>query len=169
MGMLSHSQSQMMVESCQGKIVGKSGVALGPLLFLGSQRLKPPRPASVELFEKFQCVGQIRELIHKVDLCQKGVPHVFKLRLVPQPGGKFLASGCGDLVNDASGTALGGGAARSQQLLLLQPLQGWINLAQFGGPEMTDAVVQDGLQVVSAGGLAQQTKQNMFETHVFTI
>jgi hypothetical protein len=55
-------------------------------------------------------------------------------------------------------------AARSQQLLLLQPLPAWINLAQFGGPEMTDAVVQDGLQVVSAGGLAQEAKQNMFET-----
>jgi hypothetical protein len=34
---------------------------------------------------------------------------------------------------------------------------------------MTDAVVQDSLQVVSAGGLAQETKQNMFETHANTI
>jgi hypothetical protein len=108
---------------------------------------------------------QIRELIHEVDLCQKGVPHVSKPRFVPQPSGKLRAPGCGNLVNDASGAALGGGAARSQQLLLLQPFQAWINLAQFGGPEMTDAVVQDGLQVVSAGGLAQETKQNMFETH----
>jgi hypothetical protein len=30
---------------------------------------------------------------------------------------------------------------------------------------MPDPVVQDGLQVVSAGGLAEQTKQNMFEAH----
>jgi hypothetical protein len=30
---------------------------------------------------------------------------------------------------------------------------------------MSDAVVEDGLQVVSTGGLAEQTKQNMFETH----
>jgi hypothetical protein len=30
---------------------------------------------------------------------------------------------------------------------------------------MSDPVVQDGLQVVSAGGLAEETKQNMFETH----
>jgi hypothetical protein len=58
---------------------------------------------------------------------------------------------------------------RSQQLLLLQPFEAWINLAQFRGPEMTNAVVQDGLQVVSAGGLAQKTKQNMFETHSATI
>jgi hypothetical protein len=34
---------------------------------------------------------------------------------------------------------------------------------------MTDAVVQDGLQVVTAGGLAQQTEQNIFETHGATI
>jgi hypothetical protein len=95
----------------------------------------------VELFEKSQRVRQIRELIHEVNLCQKGVPHVSKLRFVPQPSGKLLAPGCGDLVNDASGAALGGSAARSQQLLLLQPFQAWINLAQFGGPEMTDAVV----------------------------
>jgi len=119
----------------------------------------------VELFEKSKCVRQIRDLIHEVDLCQKGVPHVSKLRFVPQPSGKLLAPGCGDLVNDAPGAALGGSTARSQQLLLLQPLQAWINLAQFGGPEMTDAVVQDSLQVVSAGRLAQETKQNMFEAH----
>jgi hypothetical protein len=164
--MLSHSQSHMVVESSQGKIVGKSGVALGPFLFLISHRLKPPRPASVELFEKSQGVRQIGELVHQVDLCQKGVPHVSKLRLLPQPGGQLLAPGCGDLVNNASGAALRGRAARSQQLLLLQPLQGGINLAQLGGPEMTDAVVQDRLQVISAGGLAQQTEQNMFETHI---
>jgi hypothetical protein len=123
----------------------------------------------VELFEKFQGVRQIREFIHEVDLRQKCMSHVSKLRLVPQPGGKLLAPGCGDLVNDASGAALGGSTARSQQPLLLQPFQAWIDLAQFGGPEMSDPVVQDRLQVVSAGGLAEETKQNMFETHAATI
>jgi hypothetical protein len=94
------------------------------------------------------------------------VPHVSKLRFVAQPCGKRLAPGCGDLVNDASGAALGGSAARAQKLLLLQPLQAGINLAQLGGPEMTDAVIKHGLQVVSAGGLAQEAEQDMFETHV---
>jgi hypothetical protein len=123
----------------------------------------------VELFEKFQCVRQIRKLIHQVNLRQKGMPHVSKLRLVPQPSGKLLAPCCGDLINDASGAALGGSAARSQQPLLLQPFQAWIDLAQFRGPEMSDPMVQDGLQVVSAGGLAEETNQNMFETHAATI
>jgi len=123
----------------------------------------------VELFEKFQCVRQIRELIHQVDPRQKGMPHVSKLRLVPQPSGKLFAPCCGDLINDASGAALGGSAARSQQPPVLQPFQAWIDLAQFGGPEMSNPVVQDGLQVVSAGGLAEETKQNMFETHLATI
>ena len=119
----------------------------------------------MELFEKSQCVRQIRELVHKVDLCQKSVPHVSKLRFGPQPSGKFFAPGCGDLVQDASGATPGGSATRSQQPLLLQSLQAGINLAQFGGPEMTDTIVQDGLQVVSTGGLAQKAKQNVFETH----
>ncbi len=123
----------------------------------------------MELFEKFQCVWQITELIHQVDLRQKSMPHVSKLRPVPQPSRKLFAPSCGDLINDASGAALGGSAARSQQPLLLQPFQAWIDLAQFGGPEMSDPVVQDGLQVVSAGGLAEETKQNMFETHAGTI
>jgi hypothetical protein len=114
-------------------------------------------------------VRQIRQLIHQVNLRQKGMPHVSKLRLVPQPSGKLLAPGCGDLINDASGAALRGSAARSQQPLLLQPFQAWIDLAQFRGPEMSDPMVQDGLQVVSAGGLAEQTHQNMFETHAATI
>jgi hypothetical protein len=123
----------------------------------------------MKLFEKSQCVRQIRELIHQVDLRQKSMPHVYKLRPLPQPSGKLFAPCCANLINDASGAALGGSAARSQQPLLFQPFQTWIDLAQFGGPEMSDPVVQDGLQVVSAGRLAEETKQNMFETHPATI
>jgi hypothetical protein len=93
------------------------------------------------------------------------MPHVFELRIILQPRGELFAPGCGDLVNDASGAAFGGSAARPQKLLLLQPFQARIDLAEFGGPEVSDPVVQDGLQVESAGGLAEQTKQNMFETH----
>jgi hypothetical protein len=114
-------------------------------------------------------VWQIGELIHQVDLRQKGMPHVAKLRFVPQPSGKLFAPSCGDLINDAPGAALGGSAARSQQPLLFHPFQGRIDLAQLSGPEVSDTVVQDGFQVVSAGGLAEETKQNMFETHAATI
>src|SRR5262249_55919047 len=108
-------------------------------------------------------------LIHQVDLRQKGMPHVSDLRPVPQPSDKLFAPRCGDLINDASGAALGGSAARPQQPLLLQPFQAWIDLAQFGGPEVSNAVVQNGLQVVTAGGLAKETQQNVFETHAVTI
>ena len=65
---LSHAQSQMLVESSQGNSVRKSGVALGLLLFLIFHRRKARRPSSVELFEKFQRIRQIGELIHEVDL-----------------------------------------------------------------------------------------------------
>jgi hypothetical protein len=68
MGVLPHAQSQMLVESCQGKPVRKSGVALSPLLFLIFHRRKARRPASAELFEKSQGVRQIGELVHEVDL-----------------------------------------------------------------------------------------------------
>jgi hypothetical protein len=128
-GVLSHAQSQMLVESSRGKSVRKSRVALGPLHFLMFHRRKAGRPASVELFEELQRLRQIGELIHKVELRQKGMTHVFKLRAVSQPSGELLAPGCGDFVNDAPGAALGGSASRSQQLLFLHPFQGWIDLA----------------------------------------
>jgi len=119
----------------------------------------------VELFEELQCARQIGELIHQVDLRQKGVPHISELRIAAQPGGKLFAPGRGNFINDASRATLGGSAARAQQALLLEPFQAWIDLAEFGGPEMADAVVQDGLQVVSAGRPAEKTEQNMFEAH----
>jgi hypothetical protein len=72
---------------------------------------------------------QIGELIHEVELRQKGMTHVFKLRAVSQPSGELFAARRGDLVNDASRAALGGRAARSQQLLFLHPFQGRIDLA----------------------------------------
>jgi hypothetical protein len=97
------------------------------------------------------------------------MPHVFKLRIAAQPSGQRFAARGGDLVNDAAGAALGGRAAGAQQLLPLHPFQGWIDLAQLGGPEMPDAVVQDSFQVVSAGRLAKQAEQNMFEAHAATI
>ena len=129
MRVLAHAQSQVLVESSQRKTFRKSGVALGPLLFLIFHRLKAHRPASVELIEKSQCVRQIRKLIHEVDLCQKGVPHVSKLRLVAQPSSQRFAPGGGDLVNDAPRATLGGSAVRSQEPLLLQTFQAWIDLA----------------------------------------
>jgi hypothetical protein len=129
MGVLSHAQSQMMVESGRRKRVRKSRVALGPLRFLMFHRRKAGRPASVELFEEFQRLRQIGEFIHEVELRQKRMPHVFKLRAVSQPSGELLAPRWGDLVNDASGAALGRRASRPQQLLLLHPFQGWIDLA----------------------------------------
>jgi hypothetical protein len=123
------------------------------------------RPSSVELFEKSQSVRQIRKLIHEVDLREESMPHVFKLRILLQPRGELFAPSCGDFVDDAFGAALRGSEARFQKFLLLQPFQGRINLAEFRGPEMSDAVVENGFQVESAGGFAEQTQQNVFEAH----
>jgi hypothetical protein len=145
------------VESRRRKTVWKSWDTPRPLLLRILQRLQARRPARVQLFEKSKGMLQIGKFIHQVDLRQKGVPHVSELRSLPQPGGKFLASRRCNLIYDASGTAFGSGAAGTQQSLLLQAFQVRIDLAQLGGPEMSDAMVQDSLQVVTAGRLTKET------------
>jgi hypothetical protein len=97
------------------------------------------------------------------------MPHVSELRPAPQPIGKLFVSSRRDLIDDAPRPALGGSALRPHEPLFLQSSQGRINLAQLRGPEVSDAVVQDRLQVVTTGGLAEKTEQNVFETHTVTI
>jgi hypothetical protein len=164
--MLSHAQGQMPVEGVQGKIVRKTVVVPGPLFLRILQRLQARRPPRAQLVEEFQCVRKVRELVHQIDLGQKRVAHVLKLRSAAQPRGKLSSSFGGDLINDAPRAALGSCAPRAQQPLLLESLQARIDLAQFSSPEMPDAVVQDRFQVVAAGGLAKQPEQNVFQAHV---
>jgi len=164
-GMLSHAQGQMLVEGARGKVTRKTMVAPGPLFLRILQSFQARRPPRAQLSEEFQCVRKVREFVHQVDLGQKSVTHVLKLRSVAEPRSKMSSSFGGDLINDASGTALGSCAARAQQPLLLQPLEARIDLAQFGSPEMPDAVVQNRFQVVAASGLAKQPEQNVFQAH----
>jgi hypothetical protein len=62
-GVLSHAQSQMLVDSSRGKIVRESGVALGSLLFLIFHRLKASPPASVERIENLNVCGRLPLLV----------------------------------------------------------------------------------------------------------
>lgn len=55
--------------------------------------------------------------------------------------------------------------AAAKQALALQTLQRGINLAKLGGPEIVNALIEDGFQVVAAGWLAKQTKQDVFQAH----
>lgn len=155
----------MPVKGAQGKMVRKTTVVTGPLFLRILQRLQAQRPPHSQLFEECQCVWKVGELVHQINLGQKGVTHVLKLRSVAQPRGKPPSSFGRDLIKDTSRTALGSCAARAQQSLLLEALQARIDLAQFGGPEMPDAMVQDRFQVVAAGGLAKQPEQNVFQAH----
>jgi hypothetical protein len=110
-------------------------------------------------------VGQIRELIHQVDLGEESMAHVHELRVKGQPSGKLPASAGGDFINDASGAALGGGATGAQQPAFLEAFQTGIDLTEFGGPEMSDAVVQHGFEIVATARLAEETQEDMLETH----
>jgi hypothetical protein len=86
-GMLSHAQGQMLVEGVRGKMIWKTMVAPGPLFLRILQSLQARRPPRAQLFEEFQCVRKLRELVHQIDLGQKGVTHVLKLRSVAEPRG----------------------------------------------------------------------------------
>jgi len=42
-------------------------------------------------------------------------------------------------------------------------------LAQFGGPEIVDALVEDPFEIVPAGGRAEQAKEEMIKAHILII
>jgi hypothetical protein len=50
-----------------------------------------------------------------------------------------------------------------------QALQCRIDLAQFGWPEIVNAFVENCFEVVAAGWLTEQPKQDMIQAHVATI
>jgi hypothetical protein len=72
---------------------------------------------------------------------------------------------CSRSVHAAARTALRGRLVAAQQALVLQALHRGIDLAEFGGPEVVDAFAENGLQVVAAGGLAEQAEQDVIQAH----
>jgi hypothetical protein len=73
------------------------------------------------------------------------------------------------LIHASARPALRGRFAAAQQALVLQPLHRRIHLTEFGGPEVVDALAEHGLQIVAAGGLAQQAQQDVIQAHADTI
>jgi hypothetical protein len=71
----------------------------------------------------------------------------------------------GRLIHAAAWPALCGRFAAVEKALALHALQGRVDLAEFGGPEIMDALVEDRFQVVAAGRLAEQAEQDMVQAH----
>jgi len=79
-----------------------------------------------------------------------------------------MAGRC-DLIYAAPGPALRSRVAAAEQAFAFEPLQSGINLTELGGPEIMDALVENGLQVVATGRLAEQPEQDVFQAHASTI
>lgn len=95
--------------------------------------------------------------------------HIPELRPSSQPVRELPAARRRDFVHQASRPALRTSAARPQPARFLHTLQSGIYLAQLRSPEMADATIDDGLKVVTAGGLTEQAEQNVFQAHTHTI
>jgi hypothetical protein len=144
-------------------------VARGPAAFDRLQLLQPRREHLAQLPEKLQRLRQIAQLVHQVDLRQESDSFVPQFRARAQPFAQHAMSGGSRRINAAARPALRRSFAAPQQPLALQPLQRRVDLAQLRRPKIVDAPVKDGLQVIAARRLAQQSKQNVFQAHKGTI
>ena len=73
------------------------------------------------------------------------------------------------LIDAAPGPALRFRAAASEYPLAFEALQRRIDLAQLGGPEIVQPLVENSFQVVPAGGFPEQSQQDVFEAHAATV
>jgi hypothetical protein len=73
------------------------------------------------------------------------------------------------LINAPLRAAFGRRFATAKQALALQTLQCRVDLAEFGGPKIMDALAENCFQIVTAGGLTEQAEQDVFQAHEATI
>jgi hypothetical protein len=150
-------------------MIWKPRVAPGPFLFHILQGVQSRAPMLANPFEEMQRLAQVTEFVHHKNLREKDMPHGPELRPALQPVRELPAARRRDFVHQAPRPALRTGAARTQPARFLHALERGINLAQLRGPEMADAAVDRGLQVVAARGFAEQAEQNVFQAHARTI
>jgi hypothetical protein len=98
---------------------------------------------------------QVVQLIHHVQPREVGHAVGTQARLVKKPFAQGPMSRSRGLVNPAAGPALRFRAAAAKQAFAFELLQGGIDLAEFGRPEIVDALVEQSLEVVAAGGFAE--------------
>jgi hypothetical protein len=112
---------------------------------------------------------QIAEFIHEINLGQVRHALIIYLWALFQPFAQHTMAGRGDLINATPGPAFRTCLAAAEQALAFESLQRGIDLAKLGCPKIMDALVENGLQIVAAGGFSQQAKQDVFQAHASTI
>ncbi len=147
------------------KRVGIVRVARGPSALDCLQLFQSRCEDFTQLLEILQRAAQIVQFVHQIDLGEESDALVAEFGGVGQPLAQDAMPCRGRLIHAAARTPLRGRFTAAQQALALQALQRRINLAEFCGPEVVDALAEDGFQVVAAGGLAQQAQQNVVQAH----
>lgn len=149
----------------RGKGVGIVRIPGGPSAF---DRLQLPEARGedfTQLLEILQGFAQIAQFVHQIDLGKKSDALVANFRALLEPPPQGAVSRRGRLIHAAARPALGRGLAAAKQSLVLEALKGRIDLAEFGGPEVMDALVENRFQVVAACRLAKQAEQDGIQTH----
>jgi hypothetical protein len=108
------------------------------------------------LSEKTQRLVQVAQFIQQVSLGQIGKTLVAHLRPAREPFAQCAPANRSDFIDAASRAPPGGRLVAAEPAFFLQALKRRVDLAQFSGPEVNDALIENGFQVVAAGGLAQQ-------------
>jgi hypothetical protein len=149
------------VKHFRGQGVGIVRVSSGPSALDRLQLFEPRREDFTQLLEILERLTQIAQLVHQIDLGNESDALVAEFGAVVQPLAQGTMPRRGRLIHAAARAALRRRFAAAQQALHFQTLQRRIDLAEFGGPEVVDALAEDGLQVVAAGGLAEQAEQDV--------
>src|SRR5271163_2676760 len=163
------SESEQHVEHLRRKSVGIVRIFFGPIALDGLQFGEPRGKNVAELLDEMQGLLQVAKLVHQVNFGQVIHALVMQLRAVFEPFAQDAVAGWSDLIDTAARAALRRGLAAAEKAFAFEPLQGGIDLAKLGGPEIMEALVEEGFEVVAAGGLAEQAEQDMFEAHDSTI
>jgi hypothetical protein len=153
------------VKHLRRKCVGVVWIPRGPTALDRLQFLEARSEDFAQLLEVLQCPAQVAQFVHPIDLGEKSYALVAEFGALVQPLAQDAMPCRSGLVHAAARAAPRGRLAAAQQAFLLQALQRRIDLAELGGPEVVDALAEDGFQVVAAGWLAEQAKQDMVQTH----
>jgi hypothetical protein len=117
----------------------------------------------------FQSSLQVAQVVHHIEAREVGDAVGAQAHFVPQPFAQRAMPRGRRLIHAAPRPALRFRAAAAQQAFAFQLLERGIYLAQLGGPEIVNALVEESFQVVAAGGFAEQAEQDVVQAHAFTI
>lgn len=112
---------------------------------------------------------QVAQFVHHIQPRKVGDAVGAQAYFVLQPCDQRAMSRRSRLVDASAGPALRFRASAAKQALAFELLERGVDLAQLGGPEIMDALVEKSFEVVAAGGFAEQAEQEVFQAHAVTI